>query len=935
MATGTANADTTPNGNWSDSTAVLWKHDSSELTISTNVELAQLACLVNSGTDDFAGKTIRLTADIDLSARYWQTIGRYGGNSSIQYFKGTFDGQGHTISGVHNTGNAVRDEDTEGRLGGLFGLLSDSGVVRNVRLVNSQICGSYRAGGIVADNYGTIEGCYVGNDVVLTRYNNSDGHFGGVVGFSETGSTITRCVSAAQFKSFPNSCTVAGVAGSTMGLMKNCVYTGSKASFIDTSMDTWRHGPLSGYSNVHGLNFFTDQDFRTVAGRNSSDYLAYKVYKADNGPYSLSFDTPDYGCVYGDTCYAYYQNYDPKTTVTFTIAPNDIFASVTNPIANNEAITATNGKYTLTINESDYAITATVGNSGTGTGTADNPYVIMSADHWNTVITNIQSSSSVYNGKYYRLGADITVTTMMGTSTIPFSGTFDGNGHTLTVNYSVSPGDNPDYCGPFKYISNATIKNLVVSGTIQDAGRYYVSALVCVASGTDTIRNCVVDRYFKFRSSRTGAHESLYSGILYKGEGKAGEALTIEGCVFAGSMVVEDNYQPFFYGILYSSTHENLTVRDCLFDPTDFPDMKGNSIFEKEGESANYYIKKVTTMLNSVQPIYGRQAYLAVNADGMGNAGTDYGMVKAYQNGIYFAPFYYTVTSPGENVLKLVDGADNSHIIKFYHHQAKNVTISGRTLYKDGDWNTLCLPFDLPNFTGTPLQGAIVAELDVNGWYNSAGDAGSKDNDHVYQTGLVEVPNETDKYDLYLYFKEINSMEAGKPYLVKWTKPGGYDANPSDFNISDPTFTNVTVNNQPNNVVENYDGSVLFVPTFAPSVLEKGDWKSLYLTSANKLKSPSSTKDYTLNSFRGYFKLDAGEGGANNPLSRSLNIVTNIDDETATGLPSGRKKADWEKSRKEESASDDAWFDLQGRRIDSSKLNKGLYLHNSKKVIIK
>ena len=78
---------------------------------------------MNSGTVNFAGKTIRLTADIDLSAHYWQTIGRYGGNSSTQYFRGTFDGQGHTISGVHNTGKAVnRDEDTEGTLGGLLRL---------------------------------------------------------------------------------------------------------------------------------------------------------------------------------------------------------------------------------------------------------------------------------------------------------------------------------------------------------------------------------------------------------------------------------------------------------------------------------------------------------------------------------------------------------------------------------------------------------------------------------------------------------------------------------------------------------------------------------------------------------------------------------------------------------------------------------------------
>ena len=47
-----------------------------------------------------------------------------------------------------------------------------------------------------------------------------------------------------------------------------------------------------------------------------------------------------------------------------------------------------------------------------------------------------------------------------------------------------------------------------------------------------------------------------------------------------------------------------------------------------------------------------------------------------------------------------------------------NVTLSGRTLYKDGDWNTLCLPFDIDDFSGTPLEDATVMELDVDGYYD-------------------------------------------------------------------------------------------------------------------------------------------------------------------------------------------------------------------------
>ena len=72
-----------------------------------------------------------------------------------------------------------------------------------------------------------------------------------------------------------------------------------------------------------------------------------------------------------------------------------------------------------------------------------------------------------------------------------------------------------------------------------------------------------------------------------------------------------------------------------------------------------------------------------------------------------------------------------------------NVSLYGRTLYRDGDWNTLCLPFPLPTLTGTPLEGFTVMELD--------GSASYLDGDGT----------------LYLNFKASDGIEAGKPYIVK------------------------------------------------------------------------------------------------------------------------------------------------------------------------
>ena len=96
--------------------------------------------------------------------------------------------------------------------------------------------------------------------------------------------------------------------------------------------------------------------------------------------------------------------------------------------------------------------------------------------------------------------------------------------------------------------------------------------------------------------------------------------------------------------------------------------------------------------------------------------------------------------------LILKDGEENSATIGA--SEAENVILQGRFLYNNGDWNTLCLPFNVESLEGTPLEGFTVKELDTQ----NASDG------HV--TGLK---NDT----LYLNFKDAAEIEAGKPYIVK------------------------------------------------------------------------------------------------------------------------------------------------------------------------
>ena len=159
--------------------------------------LMNVAELVNGGKTDI---NITLTADIDLTGKVWTPIGTDYDNA----YTGTFDGGGHTITGLTVTTN---DE-----YAGLFGYLSNfnnaAGTVKNVVMDGIQITCNHRsgyAGGVVGYSWGTIENCSVSGSVSATV------SVGGVVGVQRDGS-ITGCSSSATVKGTLN---VGGVAGQT------------------------------------------------------------------------------------------------------------------------------------------------------------------------------------------------------------------------------------------------------------------------------------------------------------------------------------------------------------------------------------------------------------------------------------------------------------------------------------------------------------------------------------------------------------------------------------------------------------------------------------------------------------------------------------------------------------------------------------------------
>ena len=111
------------------------------------------------------------------------------------------------------------------------------------------------------------------------------------------------------------------------------------------------------------------------------------------------------------------------------------------------------------------------------------------------------------------------------------------------------------------------------------------------------------------------------------------------------------------------------------------------------------------------------------------------------------------------HVLALEDNADNSALLSAYNGQIFDVKLRGRRLYKDGNWNTICLPFYVANNSiFSSNDGCTVMELDITNTYNIKGDVTG----YAYQTGCEE-----DK--LYLFFHRVYALNAGQPYIVKWS----------------------------------------------------------------------------------------------------------------------------------------------------------------------
>ena len=250
--------------------------------------------------------------------------------------------------------------------------------------------------------------------------------------------------------------------------------------------------------------------------------------------------------------------------------------------------------------------------------------------------------------------------------------------------------------------------------------------------------------------------------------------------------------------------------------------------------------------------------------------------------------------------LVLADDADNTPTINRLSGKKMPIFTDGRKFYTDGSWNTICLPFDVDEYDIEWFEFYEIKTLSSSAFDPATG-------------------------TLTLNFVDSETIEAGKPYLVRWDEDvdNWQDEEDELHTLSNLEFEPAVIDNTLRPVMSSY---VDFVGSFSPVSLTGGDKSVLYLGADNKLYYPSA--DMTVGSCRAVFRLKDITAG-DLPAGTRRFVLNFGDGDETTGIISidnGQLIID---------NSMDAWYTLDGRRLTGKPTAKGLYINNGRKVVIK
>ena len=882
--------------------------------ITTTAGLDLLAQRVNSGYYS-SGKYFVLGADITYPhTTDWDdatsTENNYTPIGKSNYFYGTFDGQGHTVSGIRIYKGG--SDYTADAFLGLFGYIF--GVVKNVTVSDMRITGYDFVGGIagykLAGGNNNIENCHATATVCLNAVQDGAKRFGGIVGANDMGK-INSCTSAATITvadNLTNCRNFGGIAGYLNSDVYNEVNVSNCLAMGVTIPDVPSSGVIVGLLSYGVLsnNYYSGC---TLGGTPTASGIGVGYEYSNNARHDVTDNN-------GAVPYTALHTLTLGENITATGALLNQGGTISVPSGSTVALSYSGlgtdqiaifklndnelSGNSFTMPDADASVSASAftvwGIDEDADGSAANPYVITRTQELNLLAQRVNSGNN-FSGKYFVLDNDIAYNhttawddatstennyTPIGNNSYQFYGTFDGQGHTVSGIRIYKGGSDytaDAYLGLFGYIgSGSVVKNVTVSD-MRITGYFHVGGIVGTINNS---RSVSVENSHATATVCLNAVQnmaSVFGGIV--GWPNMGN---INSCTSAVTITVADNLTECRdFGGIVGIVNNDGNVSNCLAVGVAIPDIS----------FMDYYHNDVT----GSGAIAGRFDYGVLSNNyysgcTLGGTPTASGIGVGYDNN---SNDRHDVTDNDGAVpvsQQLADNAtDNSDVIDNHNGETVNVMLSGRTLYKDGDWNTLCLPFNVV-LADSPLAGAEARTL------SSTSYAGG---------------------ELTLNFSgPVETLTAGTPYIIKWEKANDY-VDDNEHNIVNPVFSGVTVDNTARNVET---ANVTFTGTYDALSFTADNRSILFLGAGNTLYYPQTGA--SINAFRAYFQLN-GISAADLPAGNVKMFFGEGDDtDGLTPNPSPKREG-----------SAGAWFTIDGRRINGKPAQKGIYVNNGRKVVMK
>ena len=812
--------------------------------ISTPEDLLLLAHRVNGTNGETANtyedKFFKLGADItfthaaDEGDDYDENYEAIGGfyNSDDRYFSGVFDGDGHTVSGIRIRKTGTDDANSNQ---GLFGLIAIGADIHDVHLTDARITGYNSVGGIVGYNYdGYIESC-----TVTDSYITAVGEYGTVCGWN--GGTLIN--------NYYHGCTVNGTAvNSGVGCQ------GADITAINGALPAYRLALGENITTPPGT--FVDQtewlDTPPVGAR-LAPWNGFTL--AGNHYFASGYEfTP--GSTLASSAA---QGYTPRATLGGQLL--DLYT----PTGDNDPLYGKAiARLTITADCDGKTLTAALLSDG-----QQHEVNYMTADGTTQTAKAIAldgTETSLAAGWYF-VGKDISYTATV---------TLGGDVHLILADGKTMNVTTSDYA---RCINAPDGQSLHIYGQSEGTG-----VLNAQTQGD-------ADAVIKFLDGTLAIHGGNVEATLGGTPFSANTIHIIRAT--AGDALVIDR------GTLTATANKGIGI----YIDGGNARINGGQV-TATGTSSGIDIKSRSTSPGTLTLSGGTLTASSFNTNSTWDPGT-----LAVASGLTYTDgtsLYDSTTETAtlaalggktlQPCLALADAADNATQIATLNGIETAAILAGRTLYKDGSWNTLCLPFEVTTASGT-LSGDNVQAMTLNTTTSSLSDG-----------------------TLTLNFDAATTIPAGTPFIIKWDESG--------TDITNPVFEGVTVSNATNDAT--VEGVLTFTGTYAPvSIGSEGDNTKLYLGADNKLYYP--TKARTIGTHRAYFQLadgiTAGESASSGKAKQIRAFNLNFFDDEATGILTTNFTNSTNSSNE--------WYSLDGVKLAAKPTAKGLYIHGGKKVVVK